>query len=139
MKNILLTLLLLSPLAFAEDTLTLACEHKKTDFYDYDNEIDETKRNLRSKSIVLDLGNKTAQTNQGTKPYKERGNEIWWQYRNDVPGTNTLKAVKWFWNHTLDRFTGSYVIEESFCVEGKTICARQEDAHYDCAKKEKIF
>ena len=134
----LLTLLLLSPLAFTEE-LTLACEHKKTDFYDYDNEIDEIKRNLRSKSIVLDLENKTAQTNQGKKSYKERDVEIWWQYRNDVPGTSTLKGVKWIWNHTLDRFSGSYLIEESFCVEGRTICSRQEDAHYECAKKEKIF
>lgn len=123
----------------SEEALTLSCKHIKTDFYDYKNNIEETKKNLKSKSIILDLKTKTASTSQGKKAFKDRGNEIWWQYKNEVPATDRFNAVNWYWNHTLDRISGSYVIEEAFCIEGQSQCARQHDEYYSCSKQEQLF
>ena len=129
-----------SQISFASDeTLTLSCKHIKTDFFDYENNIEETKRNLKPKSIILDLEKKTANTTQGKKTFKDRGVEVWWQYKNEVPATDNFKAVNWYVTHKLDRVSGSYVIEEAFCIEGKSQCQKQDYEYYSCSKQEKLF
>tara|TARA_B110000259_G_scaffold150655_1_gene170174 strand:+ start:239 stop:667 length:429 start_codon:yes stop_codon:yes gene_type:complete len=129
-----------SQISFATDeTLTLSCKHIKTDFFDFENNIEETKRNLEPKSIILDLEKKTANTTQGKKTFKDRGVEVWWQYKNEVPATDDFKAVNFYWNHTLDRVSGSYVIEEAFCIEGQSQCAKQDNEYYSCSKQEELF
>ena len=141
MKQLLtiLCLVLLSSYSYSEETLTLACEHEKTDFYDLENNIEETKTNLQSKSIILDLENKTVTTGQGKISFKEREVEIWWQYRNEMPATDGFKAVKSYWFHNLDRISGSYFVQESFCIEGRLPCTIRWDEYFKCSKKEKIF
>ena len=139
MKKILICLFLSSNLLGSDDPLILSCKHIKTDFYDHKNNIDETKRNLEPKSIILDVNKKTAETSQGKKTFEDRGIEVFWQYKNEVPRTELFSAVNWYWNHTLDRVSGSYVIEEAFCVEGQSQCSRQDDEYYSCSKEEKLF
>ena len=129
-----------SQISFASDeTLTLSCKHIKTDFYDYENNIEETKRNLKPKSIILDLKKKTAKTTQGKKTFKDNGIEVWWQYKNEVPATDNFNAVNHYWSHILDRVSGSYIIKEAFCIEGHSQCKSQGDEYYSCSKQEELF
>ena len=140
-KHLLLILLgfvSLSAVA-SEEILTLECKHIKTDFYDSKNNIKETKRNLSPKSIILDLEQKTVTTGQGKRTFEERSIEVVWQYKDEMPKTEKFKAVTWYYNHSLDRVSGSYEIREAFCIEGRSQCSRQDDEYYTCSKKEELF
>ena len=99
----LLTLLLLSPIAFA-DPVNLDCEYYKT----LDMDTFKTTKISSKKSFTIQPSTKDVITENGSFPYTEKGNLITWQAFSVVK----VGDVYAFANiYTLDRVTGEMKTE----------------------------
>ena len=104
----LLTLLLLSPLAFADIT-ELACTYTST-FYPSTGVTE--KSTFESISVSIDSASKTARTDGIWLTYKESGNEVSWTNLFSFKAGDTLSMANRF---RLDRITGQ--LEQDFMTK----------------------